>query len=97
MHNDLQEDTMLSIFLVGLLLFVLSVSLFKLIFFILGVLLAGAGLILKIVVITLLFIPILPVVILVAGSIFSITSIFIISACGILISYIFQSDRRYHG
>ncbi|MGL1894411.1 MAG: hypothetical protein OCD02_22460 [Spirochaetaceae bacterium] len=86
---------MLSLFIVGLFLFLSAIFVFKLILFVLGVLLAGAGFLIKFVILLIILFPIFPIIIFLAGNFFSFISIFLIITCGIILSYIFVDDRRY--
>ncbi len=86
---------MLSLFIVGLLLFLGAMLTFRVMFFVLSVLLAGAGFLIKSFVLLILLVPALPILLLIVGNLFSIMSIIFIVSCGLLISFLSLSDRRY--
>ncbi len=92
----LLEDFMFSTFLISLLIFFGAILFFKVFFFVVGVLLAGAGFIIKTIVILLVFIPVFPLIFLIAAPFISITTIILIGVCGTIISFLSQNDRKYN-
>lgn len=86
---------MLTIFFMGLFLFFTSIMLFKFFFFLISVLMAGAGFIIKSLVILVLGLPLIPLMLVIGGSILSFSSIVLIAICGSMISYLTVGGRKY--
>lgn len=87
---------MFIIILISLFIFFGSVLLFKVFFFVIGVLLAGAGFIIKSLVTILCFIPVIPLIFLIAVPFLSVTTILLIGICGTIISFLFINDSKYN-
>lgn len=80
--------------LLGFLVFTVTVVLFKILFFALGVLFKGAGFIIKTLVLFIIVTPMVILILLLAGSLISYSSLIYIILGGFVLSIIIEGDRR---
>lgn len=85
----------MNILIMGIILFIAISVIFKVLFFVLSVLFAGAGLLIKSILFILLAIPLVPIVLVVLGSALSLGGLLLIAACSLIFFFISESDRRY--
>lgn len=86
---------MTGLFLLGSLLFIGTILIFKVMFFVMGVLFSGAGFLIKSIVLIILLTPLVPVLFILIGSFFSLSTLIFILLGGCIISLITERDRRY--